>query len=478
MKAILCLFLCWMVLASPAASQNVSDEVWSVIENSDAREAFWSIVVRDSTGSIKEGYNKAKLIRPASNLKLLTSAAVLNHLGPEYTYTTKMYGLGYQEGQTWNGDIIINGSGDPSISGDFYEGDRFHVFDKFYQTLDSLGIYKIDGNLIGNTAYFDDQPYPKGWNWDDLSFYYGVEINALSFNNNAVDLEVFADDEVGETPRIQWFPFDTDYVNFINEQVITPSNSEYDEFYRRILGTNTIILRSKLPQGYYEKESLSVLNAPLYFMDTFKKYLEDGQIKVNGRILIENQQPIADLDRYEVLAEHKSEPLRNLLKQVNKESSNFYTEMLLKTAAAEHYKTQGSTELGISMVKEYAHTVGLDTANIEMTDGSGMSPATLIEAIDLTKLLHNIEADSIYKSTLSKPGIDGSLEHRFKEHPLRSNLMGKTGYVSGVRTLSGYLKAESGQQLTFSIATNNYTNKTSYIDYLHEKLIKAIYSKY
>ena len=478
LKVILCLLLYCGIVVPAASSQDISDEVRAVFEESSASGAFWAVVVRDSTGSIIEAYNEDKLIRPASNLKLLTSAAILNKLGPDFTYNTTMYGLGYQEGRAWRGDIIINGSGDPSISGDFYDEDRFHVFEKFYQTLDSLGIYQVDGNLIGNTAYFDNQPYPKGWNWDDLSFYYGVEISALSFNNNAVDLEVFADNEVGETPRIQWFPFDTDYVNFINEQVITPSNSEYDEFYRRILGTNTIILRSKLPQGYYEKESLSVLNAPLYFMDTFKKYLEDGQIEINGRLLIENQQPITNYDKYEVLAEHESEPLKNLLKEVNKESNNFYTEMLLKTAAAEHYQTQGSTELGISLVKEYANSMQMDTTHIEMTDGSGMSPATLIEVADLSKLLYKIQSDSIYTSTLSVPGVDGSLEHRFKNHPVRAKVIGKTGYVSGVRTLSGYMNAQSGQKLTFSIATNNYTNKTSYIDYLHEKLIKAIYSKY
>jgi len=479
----LALVLLFLAMSIPVLSQKapLSAEIKQIFKNSEAADAFWSVIVRDSTGKILESYNHDKLVRPASNLKLLTSAAVLDKLGPDYTYKTTMYGLGYQEGRKWRGDIIIEGTGDPAISGKFYDGDKFYVFEQFYRTLDSLGIYYIDGNLIGNTSLFDEQPYPKGWNWDDLSFYYGVEISALSFNENAVDLEVFADDEVGESPRIQWFPFDTDYVNFLNEQVITPSHTEYDEFYRRILGTNTIILRSKLPQGYYEEESLSVMNAPLFFMDTFKKYLEDGDIELGGRILIDNREPVAG-DNYRVLERHESPPLKELLKEVNKESNNFYTEMMLKTAAAEHFQTKGTTELGISLVKEYAFDMGMDTTKIEMTDGSGMSPSTLIKVQDISKMLVDIRKDSsffnIYKETLSRPGIDGSLENRFKKHPVRHHILGKTGYVSGVRALSGYLKSSTGKPLIFSIVTNNFTEKTSYIDVLHERVLKEIYSGY
>ncbi|MDX1619265.1 MAG: D-alanyl-D-alanine carboxypeptidase/D-alanyl-D-alanine-endopeptidase, partial [Balneolaceae bacterium] len=414
----------------------------------------------------------------ASNFKLLSSAAILDQLGAEFRYQTVMYGLGRQEGSTWDGDIIIRGVGDPSISGRFYSDHRLHVFEKFHQALDSIGISKIEGNLIGNVAYFDDQPYPKGWSWEDLSFYYGVEISALSFNENAVDLEVFADGEVGETPRIQWFPFDTDYVEFINEQIIAPPDTEYDEFYRRILGTNTILLRSSLPKGYYEEESLSVKNAPLYFMDTFRKYLEKGGISFTGQVVTDHQSRNWKMARYRVLATHESEPLARLLKVVNTESSNFYTEMLLKTAAAERYGTQGSTDLGINLVKEFAVRMGMDTTDVEMNDGSGLSPSTLISPFDLTTLLVRMQSHPGYRESLALGGREGSLEHRFRGTPLDGRLNGKTGYVSGVRALSGYMRTSSRQTVIFSIYTNNYTNKTSYIDSLHESLLMRIYQAY
>jgi len=482
-SAMLALVLSFVFLPRALQAQNIifSPGIIQTVENSKANNAFWSVAVRDTTGKLLEGYNFDKLIRPASNIKLLTSAAILNELGPDFTFKTKMYGVGHQEGDTWKGDIIIRGSGDPSISGRFYNEDRFHVFDELFMALHSLGIKKIDGNLIGNDSYFDQQRYPKGWSWQDLSYYYGVEINALSFNNNAVDLRVYADGKVGDTPEIEWFPFDTDYVNFVNEQVITPMDSKYDEYYHRLLGTNTIILRSKLPKNYLEKESLSIFNAPMYFLDTFKKYLEDGDIEVTGDLIVDDQPQDWDSDQYKVLAEHQSVPLRKLLKQLNKESDNFYTEMLLKTAAAEHYDAAGTTDLGLTLVQDFADSMKMDTTKIVMNDGSGMAPATLVTTEDLTRLLVNMRHQpnaEDYKNSLSIAGVDGRLENRFTHTSLQGKIRGKTGYVSGVRSLSGYMQAASGQTLAFSIVTNNYTNKTSYIDYIQEKIVKDLYHKY
>lgn len=479
----LCSLLAGVLLVlstSNLQAQNASLNITEIIEDSRADNAFWSVVVRDTTGEILEGFHVEKLVRPASNLKLLTTATILNELGADYTYLTKMYGVGHKVGTTWKGDIIIRGSGDPSISGKFYNEDRFYVFNKFYRALNEMGIDQIDGNLIGNDAFFDQQPYPKGWSWSDLSFYYGVEISALSFNDNAIDLTVYANGDVGSTPEIEWFPFDTDYVNFINEQIITPPETEYDEFYRRVLGTNRIILRSKLPQRYIEKESLSVLNASRYFMDTFLKYLEDGGISVSGRLIIDHQRHDWSDKRYEVLAVHESVPVRKLLQQINKESDNFYTEMLLKTAAAEHFEAPGSTELGIKLIQNFADSIGLNIDKMELRDGSGLAGATLISVDNLSKLLVKMRHHpqfGVYKNSLPISGVDGSLEYRFPSSML-GKVYGKTGYISGVRSLSGYMESSSGKPLIFSVVTNNYTVRTSYIDVIQEEIIRKIYRKY
>lgn len=455
-------------------------EVFEPIENSSARSAFWSVIVRDTTGQILEEYNPKKLIRPASNLKLLTSAVILNTLGPRYEYSTKMYGRGHQSGNTWKGDIIIRGAGDPSISGRFYNDDRFHVLDKFYTALDSMGIHKIEGNLIGNDSFFDQQAYPEGWSWEDLSFYYGVEVSALSFNNNAVDLRVYANKEVGEQPTIEWFPFDTDYVEFVNEQLITPADTDYDEYYRRVMGTNKIILRSTLPKNYVETESLSIFDASRFFLDTFQKYLQGGGISISGRKIMDHQLQDWEDDQYVVLSDHRSVDLPKFLQQVNKKSDNFYAEMLLKTAAAEHYQVPGSTELGLSLMEDFADSLGINTTNLEVSDGSGMAPSTLMTVADLSTFLVNMRQHpqfQVYKNSLSIAGVDGSLEYRFPPTMI-GRVYGKTGYISGVRSLSGYMDTSSGQTVIFSVVANNYTHSTSYIDAVQENIIRKIYQNY
>lgn len=475
------IFICYMQVAVAKAQAGLSEPLQQIITQNKAEDAFWSITVRDSSGKIIEAYNSQKLMRPASNLKLLTAATVLDELGADFTYKTYMYGVGDQKQDVWDGNIIIRGMGDPSMSGRFYNDDRLFVLEKFYSALQAMGIKKISGNIIGNDSYFDEKPYPDGWSWDDLSFYYAVPISALSFNNNTVDLTVYANGGVGNTPKIEWFPFDTDYVNFINEQSITPKNAEYDEYYRRLLGTNTIILRSSLPQGYVEKEALSIQNPPLYFLDTIKKYLEDGGIAVEGDIILDSQIHNWANPRYKVLEVHESYPLKDLMQQLNKESDNFYAEMLLKTAAAERYNTQGTTDLGIALATNFARSQGLDVSKISMSDASGLSPKSLISTGDLSLLLASMQthrAFEAFKNSLSEAGIDGSLKHRFQRGPLTGRLLAKTGYVSGVRTLSGYLTTSSSKRLSFSFATNHYTTTTSYVDSLHETLLEKLYTRY
>lgn len=463
------------------SNQTLSPKLKQIITASKAKQAFWGIVVRDSTGHFLEKYHGHKLFSPASNLKLLTSATVLNELGPKFRYKTYMYGVGYLKDSVWVGNIVIRGAGDPSISGTFYGGYRLYVMNEYFQSLDSLGITKIKGKLIGNTSYFDTKPYPETWMWSDMTFYYAPQINALSFNNNTIDLTVKAKGAVGSEPIIYWFPFNTDYVNLINDQLITPSNTYYDEYYQRYLGTNTILLKSYLPQGFVEREALTVIDPARYFMDTFKKYLKNGGIEVTGNIIIDNRFHDWNSDKYKVLDVHISHPLRNLIRHMNKESDNFYAEMLLKTAAAEHYGVRGTTKLGIKLNKHFLKSLGADVSDIEMHDGSGLSASTLISPIDISTLLVGMMDHpyfEAYKSSLPVGGVDGSLEYRFTNGVLTGKVYAKTGYISGARALSGYLITDSNQTVVFSIFTNHYTASTSYIDYLHELILEQVYYKY
>ncbi|MDR9417435.1 D-alanyl-D-alanine carboxypeptidase/D-alanyl-D-alanine-endopeptidase [Gracilimonas sp.] len=468
--------LCFAILAEVSVAQNVQ----SIIGNAPNQEAFWSVTVRDANGKILESLNSHKTIIPASNQKLISSAAILDHFGSDYRFTTNIYGDGELQGNTWVGDLIIKGSGDPSISGDLYEEDRYYAFKIFLEQLQDLGIQRIEGNLMADISLFDNQYYPKGWDWYDMSFYYGVQISPLSFNNNAVDLEVFAEGKIGGTPRITWFPDSTDYVTFKNQQVITHPATEYDEYYRREMGGNTIILGSTLPQGYYEDESLAINDPAMFFLDSFKDFLNENGIKFSRPIIVPDQ--AFSYDTTNVIATYRSKPLRELVQWLNKESDNFYTEMLVKRLSADAGNQPGSFEHGIDQVRTFLANFGIDTTYVVMNDASGMAQGNFNKTAYLSEFLHKMQDHpefEAYFNSMSVAGIDGTLAHRMKGTPLYKNFKGKSGFVTGVRTLSGYMETESGKKLIVSLATNNFiSEKVSSIDAVHEQILMYLYEKY
>lgn len=465
--------------ATPLKAQ-LSPEIGDMIDRSQASNAFWSIQVRDQDGTLLEDLNGDKLVRPASNLKLISSGAFFEILGPEYTFETRLYGRGEQLGDQWVGDLLIEGTGDPSISGDFYD-DPLFLFEEWAQLFDSFGIREITGDIIAYDGLFDDVSYPRGWEWDDLTYYYAPEINALSFNRNVVDLEVVADGAVGSKPQIQWFPFNTPYVEFVNEQVITPQGTRFQESYRRVFGTNTIILRSTLPRGYYETEPLSVMDPSIYFIDTFRRYLEQGGITVSGQLRVESDFYTWNTDGLERLHTHQSVPLSDMVTVLNRESDNFVTEMLAKNIASETYNVQGSTELGLGLIRDFMQSAGFDTLSVSMRDASGMAPANLVKASDLNRYLIEVQSREWFphfERSLAVGGVNGTLGHRFRSRSFNGRFYGKSGFMSGVRALSGYLDTGSGNRLAVTIVTNNYAVRTAHVDWVHERILEHLYYSY
>lgn len=476
-------FLLFLILIGTIELRaQISVGISQLIEESMASGALWVVQVREDDGTLLEDLNGDKLIRPASNMKLITTGAVLDRLGPDFQFETRLLGRGFAENSVWHGDLMIVGSGDPSIDGFFYEGNSLFLFEKWADLLLNKGITQINGNLIGFDGLFDDQPYPKGWEWDDLSYYYAPEISALSFNSNVVYLEVVADGPVGSIPRIQWSPFNTPYVEFINEQIITPRGTRFSESYRRFLGTNTILLRSTLPQGYYESEPLTVSNPSYYFLDTLYRYLELRGIRLDGHIYVNSDYlSLQQRREWELLDLHVSKPVHELLSRLNVESDNFYAEMLVKKLGNKVYSSQGTTELGLKVIREYMHVMGFDTLQVLLRDGSGMSGANLIPSGDLNKYLLKIQEKEYFPffyNTLAIAGVNGTLGHRFPGSKVQGNFFGKTGFISGVRTLSGYLITGTGRKLTVTLATNNFAVRTSHIDHIHQKILEYLYENY
>ncbi|MDX1919903.1 MAG: D-alanyl-D-alanine carboxypeptidase/D-alanyl-D-alanine-endopeptidase [Candidatus Caenarcaniphilales bacterium] len=472
------------------------EKINNLIEQSSLKDAFWSISIRDDQNRLIYDLNSSKLVTPASNLKVVSSAAVLDELGPDFKFTTKIYtknqviqevaqeappeaNEGKIEG-TLNGDIYLVGYGDPSINGMAYGGERLYVFKKLIKQLKDSGITVIEGDLIANDGFFDRKFIPDGWLWDDLSFYYAAPIGALSFNNNCVDLEVKANGSQGARPKVSWFPFNTNLITVVNEQVITGKGYGFEESYERELGTNTIVLRSSMPSGYTEGESITVKDPTAFFADSLKKFMESEGITLKGKVLQEHTFPdFSEANGFKLLASHESVPVSELLKEVNKNSNNFYIEMLLKAAAAHQMQSPGSTKLGILLIENFLKKQEIEASKIHLKDASGLSPNNLVTTSLLSELLVKMKKHPhfvVYKKSLSEGGVDGSLGGRFGKGPLKSKFVGKTGYITGARALTGYLKTAKNQDLVVSVVTNHFTDKVYVVDLLHQNILEAIYA--
>jgi D-alanyl-D-alanine carboxypeptidase/D-alanyl-D-alanine-endopeptidase (penicillin-binding protein 4) len=458
-------------------ADELQEKINKIITESPYSNAIWSLSIKDEKGNTLLDLDSYKLMIPASNMKLLSSATVLKTLGPNFRYSTKIVSKGKMSGNVWYGDIYIIGSGDPSINGDFYGNQKDYVFENFLTQLKLKGIKRIEGNLIANDAYFEDENLlADDWVCSDLSFYYAVETSSLAFNKNCIDLTVTS--KAGEKkPKVQWYPRNTNFVSISNEQSIAPNGTfENSKLYRK-LGTNEIVLKGSMQKGLEISESISITNPSLFFADSLQKYLSANGLAFNGKVMLDHLPRIWNSD-YELLASYQSPQLSELLKRVNKHSDNFYAEMLLKTAATEATGKRGSLESGLKLVKDYSDELELTPKDMSLHDASGLSKENLLTTQMLTDLLVKMKDQpnfQYYEASLAVPQEDGSLRKRFQDSPVQSHFIGKTGYVNGVRALSGYMTAKSGQEIVVSLITNHFIGDIHTIDEVHEKIYGTIY---
>jgi D-alanyl-D-alanine carboxypeptidase/D-alanyl-D-alanine-endopeptidase (penicillin-binding protein 4) len=296
-----------------------------------------------------------------------------------------------------------------------------------------------------------------------------------------VNLIVSANGAVGNTPDIEWFPFNTDYVSFTNLQKITEPDTDYDEYYRRMPGNNNIRLASSLPQGYIEKEDLTIDEPALFSVDTFKRVLLKKGITLQGSIAMEHNTRNWNSSQYQLLSSQRSPKLKELVTHINKESDNFYTEMLVKEMGYVNSGQQGSTDRGLLAIRQFLKIAGIDTNLIVHTDGSGLSGSDLITAESVANLLNYMRLDpnfEVYFNSLPIAARDGSLKGRMNNSVLKDNIYAKTGYISGARALSGYIRTKNQRILTFSLITNNFAEKVSKVDRVHEAILEQLYYQY
>lgn len=479
--------------AQPAPPPALAD----VIDTTLAREEFEGSIWGVAIVNLESGYtlyqrNPHTLFTPASNTKLFTSAAALEQLGPDYRFRTRVFADGIVRDSTLNGNLIVRGSGDPTIGGREQEDDPTAVFRAWADSLRAAGIQRITGNIIGDDDIFTDRPLGYGWGWDDTPYYYAAEIGGLAFNRNTVDITI-EPRMVGMPGRVRWRPFNTDYVTVVNETETIAASQEEDEEYERPLGTNTLYLRTKLPQRRIEEESLTISNPTRYFVHVLRQVLQQQGIDVEGAVV-----DVDDLDakpNYEApsvraVASYTSIPLAEIVTTLNQESSNLYAEQVLRTLGVEHPADSvdadvdvGSAEMGVAAAMRTYVRARIDTSRIQFADGSGLSRHNLVTPTSIVQLLTYMwdhPSDEVSRSfyrSLPIGGESGTLEYRFRgDARARGQVRAKTGTLSNASALGGYVRTADGTPLAFSILSNHYLADTDFVRDAQDIIVNALAS--
>ncbi|NOY59356.1 MAG: D-alanyl-D-alanine carboxypeptidase/D-alanyl-D-alanine-endopeptidase [Calditrichaeota bacterium] len=413
-----------------------------------------------ATGEIVYFRNARKALVPGSNLKLFTTAAALLKLGPQYQFHTNLYMNGnLEQNGVLNGDLILSGTGDPSISAVFHKGNSITVFENFCDSLKKRGVKKIFGRIIGDDNYFDDEPLGAGWAWDYQSDWYAAQISALSFNDNCLNLLITPGDSAGVLAGISIIP-STDYVQIENKLITIPGEKTKINVHR-IRKENRIICSGTIAPDQKEvQETVTVENPTLYSAHVFKEILERRGIAVDGEAA-----DIDDLHDFNYsretarrVAQYNSPPLREIITITLKESKNLYAELLLRTLGKESTGV-GNAAAGTKTVCQILTGMGIDTTQISMEDGSGLSRKDFITPMSVVTLLTFMSRHpfaKIFYDSLPVAGVDGTLAQRMLGTAAAGNVHAKTGTLDFVKALSGYVTSRDGEKFVFSILINNY----------------------
>ncbi|HVO73817.1 MAG TPA: D-alanyl-D-alanine carboxypeptidase/D-alanyl-D-alanine-endopeptidase, partial [Ignavibacteriaceae bacterium] len=381
----------------------------------------------------------------------------LDILGPEYKFSTNVYINGKIDGSILEGDLVVEGRGDPTISGRFYNGDLLKVFNGWADSLLVYGIDEINGNLVGDDNLFEDKGLGQGWAWDNESYWFAAQSGALSFNDNCVDIVVTVDKEK-HLPKISISP-ETKYIVPINKVFAVPDDSVATIDVYRERGTNIVTVFGAIRMSDSVKTFVSVNNPTQYFMVVLKEVLESRGIKVKGFPMdIDDITQSLNYSKMQKLFTTYSTELREIIKVINKNSQNFFAEQLLKTIGLET-KNFGSVTYGILALNDLFKEIGINPEDMNIADGSGLSRLNLVTPKQIVDLL-NYEYQSKnfipFFNSLPIAGMDGTLGDRMKNPVLTGKVRAKTGYLQSVRSLSGYAYTGDNEPVAFSIIVNNF----------------------
>jgi D-alanyl-D-alanine carboxypeptidase/D-alanyl-D-alanine-endopeptidase (penicillin-binding protein 4) len=429
------------------------------------------------TGELLAAQGSDQFFTPASNTKLYTTAVALERLGVNYQFKTSIRTTAkLAPGQAVIPNVTLIGGGDPNLSGrilpfseDAQDNSALAAIDKLADQIAQRGIRRISGDVIGDDTRYPYDPYPDGWTFDDALWYYGAPVSALSVNDNSVRLTVRAT-EVGALADICLQP-DVGYFVVLN-QVVTDNSAANHVTISRPAGSNELVLSGTIGRRSRQtQEDIAVADPALFAAQALRQALEERGVTIDGearalhRDLNNVTNPlggplIATTPSGTELASLESAPLWQIVQVINKVSQNLHAEMLLREVG---YATRnvGTLAAGLGERQNFLQQAGISTNDYDFSDGSGLARQGLTTPASTVALLRYMWArpeKKLWLESLPVGGVDGSLRRRFNGLTGGDRVHAKTGSLSHVSALSGYLLTNGGRWIAFSMMANAELN--------------------
>jgi D-alanyl-D-alanine carboxypeptidase/D-alanyl-D-alanine-endopeptidase (penicillin-binding protein 4) len=484
--------------------------------------AHWGISVTQLDGSPVYALNDGKLFQPASNVKLFTTAAALHLLGPYRRFTTSVeeiagnYGV---SGSVVNG-LRLRGAGDANLSNRTlpYSVEAEHApqsIEAFPPAIRDLadqvvaaGVKHVKGDIVGDDTLWPWEPYGGGWNEDDLLWGYGAPVSALGVNDSQLQITVAPGLHIGDAATVSLQPTVPYYKVQLAVKTVA-AHEPAEVFVDKAIGSRVLRVYGTVAVGEPYKDEIAIDDPAEFAALTLKAALIERGIRVDGsartehRIEVQTEGTRKQL--YEPLPGLRTEPIAAALSKLltgmagcsdcrgpliqhasatvlddvtvtNKVSQNLHAETLLRQLGKQ-FANDGSFAQGARVVRQFAINAGVKGDDFYFVDGSGLSTYDVATPRAFTTLLRYAAAQpwgADWKASLPVGGVDGTLEHRFTEAPLKGKVFAKTGTLSEDRALSGYLVCASGKTVVFSILVGNHLPGSHEDRDVMDKIVAAI----
>jgi serine-type D-Ala-D-Ala carboxypeptidase/endopeptidase (penicillin-binding protein 4) len=473
--------------APPKTLPELQTRISEILAKPELASAMVGVKITSlDTGRVLFEENAAKLLRPASNMKLYTVATALDKLSPDYRFKTFVYSTRKLDASgVLRGDLTIQGRGDPSFAARFNNGDYLKAINDLAVRIVSAGVKRVEGDLVGDESYFVGPKYGAGWEWEDLTWSYGAEISPLTVNDNALDLFIKPGYAVTAPAVITTGPPDP-LLTIVNKVITASKGTKRELSIHRGLGENTVTIVGNIPledPGY--TGAIAISHPALLFVYLLRSALVQKGVVITGKSRTTGTVDQPTLPLIPELANTMGAPLPKLQLEITtfesplpfsviaaqtlKPSQNLYTELILRTLGTMTLPPptmpplrQTSEELGLEAVKSFLKSAGIAAESLRLNDGSGLSRDDMVTAeatVQLLTFMNKHRHADVFRAALPIAGVDGTLRNRMRGTPAQNNLRAKTGSLSSAASLGGYVTTAAGEKLAFAIIVNNYANE-------------------